>query len=284
LIVLLSSSCDQVVDPRFVQDLAVFAGLGVSWAFFGGVKKRLVPHDMRTMVTVTNPLAPVLADVFLEYAQARGILSSSLRPSNHPATNRGSRTMFRTCARVGSRASSSSLRKKRGAMPSFGAASTLAGGSTELRVALRREHHEVEEQPHMLPPPAARFDVPTWTKTRVHSDHLIKVKRVLCSLPTRSVGRVILVRVDSALVQEYSAQACSRPNPVSRPDSVDRHERLSRWRERLRVVEYRALHRGGGQTQAAHAAVHGAAARPRTAVEDDAAGTPARAPAPKIPS
>src|SRR5205085_1927928 len=59
-----------------------------------------------------------------------------------------------------------------------------------------REAYEAEEKAHMLPAPSARFDVPTWTRAKLHPDHHIQVARALYSVPTAYLGQRLDVRVD----------------------------------------------------------------------------------------
>jgi hypothetical protein len=47
------------------------------------------------------------------------------------------------------------------------------------------------------------FDVPTWTKAKVHPDHHVQVARSLYSLPTRFIGKTVEVRVDRSSVRLY---------------------------------------------------------------------------------
>jgi hypothetical protein len=61
-----------------------------------------------------------------------------------------------------------------------------------------------EEKAHLAPPPAERFDVPAWSRAKVHPDHHVQVARALYSVPTAYIGRQLDVRLDSKTVRLYS--------------------------------------------------------------------------------
>jgi hypothetical protein len=217
LIVTLSHSRYQFVYPTFVQDLAVVcAGLDAAWAFFGGVPKRIVPDNMRTVVTKANPLAPTFNDAFLEYAQARGIFIDPARiksPRDKPRVENQVPYVRESWFQGEQFLSEAEARRDAVVWCSERAGRRIHG--TTRRVP--REHYEQDELPHMLPPPTSRFDVPTWTKAKVHTDHHIQVQRALYSLPTRFIGRVVRVRVDSALVQVYLGPDLIKVHPRKPP-------------------------------------------------------------------
>jgi hypothetical protein len=60
------------------------------------------------------------------------------------------------------------------------------GVGTTRRVP--REVFEAEERAHLGPAPAGPFDVPRWTRAKVHPDHHVQVAYVLYSVPTRYLG------------------------------------------------------------------------------------------------
>lgn len=69
----------------------------------------------------------------------------------------------------------------------------------------------------MLAPPSTPFDVPSWTKAKVHPDHHIQVARALYSVPTRFIGREVRVRSDRSLVRIYLKNELIKTHPRQPP-------------------------------------------------------------------
>jgi hypothetical protein len=66
-----------------------------------------------------------------------------------------------------------------------------------------RDVYEQQEKAHMQPAPTAPFDVPRWSKAKIHPDHHAQVARALYSLPTAYIGRTLDVRSDRTTVRFY---------------------------------------------------------------------------------
>lgn len=69
----------------------------------------------------------------------------------------------------------------------------------------RRPHeaYEIDEKPAMQPPPTEPFDVPRWSKAKIHPDHHAQVARSLYSLPTAYIGKTLEVRADRSTARFY---------------------------------------------------------------------------------
>jgi hypothetical protein len=80
-----------------------------------------------------------------------------------------------------------------------------------------REVYETQEKARMQPAPTTVFDVPRWTKAKVHPDHHTQVSRALYSLPTAYIGRTLEVRVDSMTVRFYLGAALVKAHPRVSP-------------------------------------------------------------------
>ena len=187
----------------FSQDMAtVIAGFEACWAFFGGVFKVVIPDNMATVVTRADALEPTLNQAFVEYAQARGFVIDPARvraPQDKPRVER-------TVAFV---------------QGSFWAGEDF-GCLVEAQVAVElwcrtragmRDHgtthqhpievFEAEEAPLLLPAPTGIYDLPVYSKAKVHRDHHIQVGKALYSIPGDLIGRHVDVRADRRLVKVF---------------------------------------------------------------------------------
>jgi transposase len=208
LIVTLSVSRYQFVWPTFTQTVDdVCAGLDAAWSFFCGIVLRVVLDNATSMVVRADAQSPTLQKSFAEYIQARGLFADPARV-RHP----------RDKARVENQVPYVRERWFDGetflgdidALRAHAAqwCRELAGlrvHGTTRRVP--REAYETEERPHMRPAPSAPFDVPRWSKAKVHPDHHAQVGRALYSLPTQYIGKTLEVRVDRMMVRFYLGAA-----------------------------------------------------------------------------
>ena len=218
LIVTLTFSRYMFVKPMFHQTTeAVCAGLDEAWAFFGGVVHRIVPDNMSAIVDDAGSENFKLVDSFAEYAEARGFFVDAARvrhPKDKPRVE-NQVAFVRESWWEGEE------------FPSLEDARRSAADWCRERAGLRvhgttrkvpREVFEEMEQARLLPPPSAPFDVPTWTKAKVHPDHHIQVARALYSVPTRFIGREVRVRSDRSLVRIYLKAELIKTHPRQPPD------------------------------------------------------------------
>jgi hypothetical protein len=80
-----------------------------------------------------------------------------------------------------------------------------------------REVFEAEELAHLLPKPERPFDVPTWTRPKVHPDHHVQVARSLYSAPTRYLGKTLEARADRTTVRLYDGGELVKMHPRVEP-------------------------------------------------------------------
>lgn len=204
LVILLSMSRYMFVWPTFAQTMAALCeGFDGAWRFFGGVPKRVVPDNMTAIVVRADPQHPLLQRAFVEYAQARGFFvdPARVRSPQDKARVENQIAFVRERWFDGERwtADEAELRRAAEAWCRDVAGARVHG--TTRRVP--REVFEAEEKMHLLPAPAERFDLPTWTTAKIHPDHHAQVGRALYSLPTRFIGKVLDVRVDRCSVRFY---------------------------------------------------------------------------------
>jgi transposase len=204
LIVTLSMSRYMFVWPTFAQTCAaLIEGLEAAWRFFVGVTKRIVPDNMSSAVVRAHPTEPVLNRAFLEYAQWRGFFVDPARvrhPQDKPRVeNQVAYVRERWFAGETFRAELVELRAAAGRWCHDVAGARVHG--TTRRVP--REVYDAEERAHMTALREGTFDVPTWTKAKVHPDHHVQVARSLYSLPTRFIGKTVEVRIDRSSIRLY---------------------------------------------------------------------------------
>lgn len=217
LIVCLSHSRYSFVYPTFTQDLeAVCAGLDEAWRFFGGVPRRIVPDNMRTIVVRAHATSPRLNDSFSEYAQARGLFvdlarvrspQDKARVENHVAYVRES--WFQ-----GERFTDVDDTRRSAVDWCRNVAGARIHGTTRR---IPREHYAEVELPRMQVLADDTFDVPLWTDAKVHEDHHIQVQRALYSVPTRYIGSRVRVRADRKLVRVFLASELIKTHPRKQP-------------------------------------------------------------------
>ncbi len=204
LIVTLSMSRYMFVWPTFEQTVeALCEGLDAAWRFFGGVPHRIVPDNMSAIVFRANAKEPVFNRSFAEYAQARGFLIDPARarcPQDKPRVeNQVSYVRERWFA--GEKFSADLVELRRHAEHwCREIAGARVHGTTRL---VPREVFETEECMHMLSAPTEPFDLPMWTKAKVHPDHHVQIAKALYSVPTRYIGKHVDVRCDRSSVRIY---------------------------------------------------------------------------------
>lgn len=217
LVITLSFSRYQFVWPTFEQTTeAVIAGLEAAWRFFDGVPQRLVPDNMKSVVTRAHATAPRINDVFAEYAQSRGFFvdPARVRRPQDKARVENQVPFVRESFYAGEHFET--LADARRAAEHWCA--ELAGRrvhGTTCRVP--REHYEEDEKQHMVAAPSEPFDIPRWSEAKVHPDHHIQVQRALYSVPTRYLGCRVQVRSDRSLVRIYFGAELIKTHPRKAP-------------------------------------------------------------------
>jgi transposase len=217
LIVTLSHSRYGFVYPTFSQDLSeVCAGLDAAWQFFGGVPKRIVPDNMKTVVVGAHATSPRLNDAFTDYAQARGIFVdlARVRSPKDKARVENQVSYVRESWFEGERFTSLDEARRSALAWCRDFAGARVHGTTRR---VPREHYEQDERSAMQAPPSEPFDVPHWTDAKVHEDHHIQVQRALYSVPTRFIGSRVRVRSDRSLVRIYLGSELIKTHPRKQP-------------------------------------------------------------------
>jgi transposase len=227
LIVTLPMSRHQFVWPTFRQTVeALCEALDAAWRFFGGIVQRVVLDNMSAAVVRADAKDPGINPSFAEYAQARGFFVDPARV-RHPQDK----------ARVENQVPY--VRERWFAGETFSDDLAMLRASAErwcIEVAGARIHgttrrvplevFDAEERSLLAPAPTTPFDVPRWTKAKVHPDHHVQVAYALYSVPTTYRGQTMRVRVDRKTVKIYAGndliKAHSRVEPGKRStDTAD---------------------------------------------------------------
>jgi transposase len=218
LIVTLSMSRYQFVWPTFTQTVeSLCDALDAAWRFFGGVVLRVVIDNMTAAITRADPQNPTLNPAFAEYAQARGFFVDAARvrrPQDKPRVeNQVPYVRERWFAGEVFSDDLAVLRESAQQWCIDVAGARIHG--TTRRVP--REVFETEERARLLPAPTAPFDVPRWTRAKVHPDHHVQVAYSLYSVPTRYRGKTLRVRIDRKSVLLYLGNDLVKTHPRVAP-------------------------------------------------------------------
>lgn len=203
LIVTLSYSRYSFVWPTFTQSTEdVSAGLDAAWAFFGGVPKRVVFDNMKSVVDRAHNQAPTVNRAFQEYAQSRGFFVdlARIRKPQDKARVENHVPYVRERWFAGETFLDLEDARRSAARWSQEIAGARVHGTTRR---VPREVYENEEREVMLPAPTAAFDLPRFVHPKVHPDHHVQVAKALYSVPTAYIGRTLDVRVDRKTVKMY---------------------------------------------------------------------------------
>jgi len=185
-----------------------------AWEFFGGVFKVLIPDNTKAIIAKADPLAPKLADAFLEYSQARGFHVDTARvrsPKDKARVERSVQPVRDDCFAGEVLRSLDDARAlgRRWCLEEYG----RRRHSRTQRLPL--EHFELEEKPVLAPPPSEPFDIPTWHEPTVARDGRVQVEKALYSVPghLQLVGQQVRARADSQLVRLYVGTELVKMHP-----------------------------------------------------------------------
>jgi transposase len=217
LVVTLTVSRYMFVWPLLVQTTeALCEGLDAAWRFFGGIPKRIVPDNMSAAVVHASPIDPTLQRAFLEYAQARGLYIDPARVRRPQDKARVENQIAYVRERCFDGETFDTIEQWRGHAQLWcrEVAGARIHGTTRL---VPREVYERDEKSAMQPMPTERFDVPVWSKHKVHPDHHVQVARALYSAPTAYLGHQLDVRVDRTSVRLYRGSDLIKLHPRVAP-------------------------------------------------------------------
>ena len=203
---------------------AVIAGCEAAWAFFGGVFKVLVPDNLRPVVTDADAVNPRLSQGWLDYAQHAGFVTDPARVRRPKDKPRVERTVQYVRGNFWAGETFTDLADAQARAQRWCAerAGMRIHGTIQARPL---EVFTQAEVPALLPVPA-RYDVPIFTKVKVHRDFHVEVAKSLYSVPEQFLGQHLDARANSQLVKLYQRGVLVKTHPRQRPGarSTDRQD------------------------------------------------------------
>ena len=205
--------------------VAMIAGCEAAWTFFGGVFKVLIPDNLKAVVTDADAVNPRLSVGWLDYAQHVGFATDPARvraPQDKPRVERAVQYV-RGNFWAGETFIDLADAQARVVIWCAERAGMRIHGTTAQRPV---EMFNQVEASCLLPVPAAAYDVPVFTRVKVHRDFHVEVARALYSLPEQWIGRHLDARADSELVKLFHAGQLVKTHPRQRPGgrSTDRDD------------------------------------------------------------
>jgi transposase len=185
---------------------AVIAGCEAAWTFFGGVFRVLVPDNLTPVVTNADALTPRFSPGWLDYAQHAGFGTDPTRIASPQDKPRVERAVQYVRGNFWAGESFADLPDAQARAESWcrERAGRRVHGTTARRPA---EMFAELEAGCLLPVPATPYDVPVFSRVKVHRDYHVEVAKALYSIPEAFLGRHLDARADSELVKLYSTGA-----------------------------------------------------------------------------
>jgi transposase len=200
----------------FTQTLAAFiAGCEAAWVFFGGVFKVLIPDNASAVVADADAVNPRFTVGWLDYAQHCGFVTDPARvrsPKDKPRVERAVRYVrgnffagetFTGLADAQARAEAWCR--------------DVAGMRIHGTIAARPAQVFTEHEAGVLLPLPVPYDVPVFSKVKVHRDFHVEVGRALYSAPQEYLGCHLDARADSALVKLFHRGQLVKTHPRQQP-------------------------------------------------------------------
>ena len=203
---------------------AMIAGCEAAWGFFGGVFKVLIPDNLKAVVTTADAVNPRLATGWLDYAQHVGFATDPARvrtPQDKPRVERVVQYVRGNFWAGETFADLADAQTRVEAWCADRAGMRIHGTTAARPVEMFNEL----EAACLLTVPAP-YDVPTFTRVKVHRDFHVEVARALYSLPAQWIGQHLDARADSELVKLYSRGQLVKTHPRQPPGgrSTDRED------------------------------------------------------------
>lgn len=195
---------------------AVIAGLEAAWTFFGGVFAVLVPDNTSAIVDQADRTDPRFNVTMLEYAQARGFVIDPARvrtPTDKPRVERAVQYV-RGSFFAGEDFHNEAHAQRHAERWCRDVAGMRIHGTTRVRPA---EHFATVEAPVLLPAPCEPYDVPVWSRPKVHRDHHVQVAKALYSVPGDLIGQTLTARRDQRLVKLFHRGQVIKIHPTLPP-------------------------------------------------------------------
>jgi len=201
---------------------AVIAGCEAAWAFFGGCFKVLVPDNLKAVVTNPDAVNPTLSKGWLDYAQHVGFGTDPARVRSPQDKPRVERAVQYVRGNFWAGESFADLADAQARVEAW--CRERAGMRIHGTTAQRPLEMFTELEAGCLLPVPDPYDVPVFTRVKVHRDYHVEVARAIYSVPEQWLGQHLDARADSELVKLYSAGRLVKTHPRQPPGgrSTDR--------------------------------------------------------------
>jgi transposase len=191
---------------------AVIAGCEAAWGFFGGMFRVIVPDNLKPVVDGADRLAPRFNRQWLEYVQARGLVTDPARvrsPQDKGRVEAGVKFVQRSFF-AGESFLDVADAQRHADEWCRGRAGMRVHGTTRRRPA---EVFAALEAPVLLSAPVESYRVPAWSEVKVARDFHVRAGNAFYSVPYGLVGQQVTVRADDALVKIYCRGQVVRTHP-----------------------------------------------------------------------
>ena len=200
----------------FTQTLAALvAGCEAAWVSFGGVFKVLVPDNASAIVADADAVNPRFTAGWLDYAQHCGFATDAARvrsPKDKPRAERAVQYV-RGNFFAGEAFTSLADAQDRAEAWCRDVAGMRIHGTIQARPAeVFAEHEAAALLPLSLP-----YDVPAFTRVKVHRDFHVEIGRALYSAPKEYLGCHLDARADSVLVKLFHRGQLVKAHPRQVP-------------------------------------------------------------------
>jgi len=195
--------------------VAMIAGCEAAWGFFGGCFKVLIPDNLKAVVTKAEAIHPQLSVGWLDYAQHVGFATDPARvrtPQDKPRVERAVQYV-RGNFWAGETFTDLAQAQERVTVWCADRAGMRIHGTTAARPA--EMFNQVEAS--CLLPVSAPYDVPVFSRVKVHRDFHVEVARALYSLPQQWIGQYLDARADSQLVKLFCRGQLVKTHPRQPP-------------------------------------------------------------------
>ncbi len=164
--------------------------------------RTVIPDNMSAVVEDADAIEPRLNQAFVEFAQTRGFHVDPTRvrhPKDKPKVERAV-PFARGSFFAGERFIDLPDAQRRAEQWCRVRAGLRVHGTTQQRPA---EVFADEELARLLPAPTEAYDLPLYSKPKVHRDHHVEVAKALYSVPGNLIGSRVDARADRALVRIF---------------------------------------------------------------------------------
>ena len=181
---------------------AMIAGCETAWGFFNGAFKVLIPDNLKAVVTAADAVNPRLSTGWLDYAQHVGFATDPARVRTPQDKPRVERAVQYVRGNFWAGETFTDLEDAQARVTAW--CSERAGMRIHGTTARRPAEMFNELEVGCLLPVPALYDVPVFTRVKVHRDFHVEVARALYSVPEQWIGQHLDARADSDLVKLYS--------------------------------------------------------------------------------